>query len=74
VAGRCDVITSRRAVAIPGFVAVPLRQRKVHSRQHARWQSHVVVAQAAATAEGALKTDLHKDLKKALANVKPKVG
>ena len=32
-----------------------------------------MVAQAAATAEAALKTDLHGDLKKALANVKPKV-
>ena len=33
-----------------------------------------MVAQAAATAEAALKTDLHGDLKKALANVKPKVS
>ena len=32
-----------------------------------------MVAQAAATAEAALKTDLHGDLKKALASVKPKV-
>ena len=68
------MITSRRAGAASASVAAPLRQRKVHSRQQARRQSHAVVAQAAATAEAALKTDLHADLKKALANVKPKVG
>ena len=64
-----------RAAAAPAFSAVPLGQRKAPRRQHVRRQHLEVVAQAAATAEAALKeTDLHDDLKKALANVKPKVS
>ena len=64
-----------RAAAAPAFSAVPLGQRKAPRRQHVRRQHLGVVAQAAATAEAALKeTDLHDDLKKALANVKPKVS
>ena len=74
-AGRCDMAAPYRAAAAPAFSAVPLGQRKAHRRQHVRRQHLGVVAQAAATAEAALKeTDLHTDLKKALANVKPKVG
>ena len=64
-----------RAAAAPAFSTVPLGQRKAPRRQHVRRQHLGVVAQAAATAEAALKeTDLHDDLKKALANVKPKVS
>ena len=74
VAGKMESITSRRAGATLAHAGFPLRHRKVHFRQHARRQGHAVVAQAAATAEAALKTELHADLKKALANVKPKVS
>ena len=64
-----------RAAAAPAFSAVSLGQRKAPRRQRVRRQHLGVVAQAAATAEAALKeTDLHDDLKKALANVKPKVS
>ncbi|CAK0737882.1 Aldehyde dehydrogenase 2 member B4, mitochondrial [Coccomyxa viridis] len=73
-AGRCDMAAPFRAAAAPAFSAVPLGQRKAPRRQHVRRQHLEVVAQAAATAEAALKeTDLHDDLKKALANVKPKL-
>lgn len=65
----------RRAFTTPALSAAPLRQLKVYRRQHARRQGPVVVAQAAPTAEAALKeTDLDADLKKALSNVKPKVS
>lgn len=75
VAGRVEMMSSRRTAAASAFAAIPLRQRKVHSRERGRKQDLVVVAQAAPTAEAALKeTDLHGDLKKALANVKPKVA
>ena len=64
-----------RAAAAPAFPAISLGHRKAPRRQHVRRQHLGVVAQAAATAEAALKeTDLHDDLKKALANVKPKVS
>ena len=72
--GRLDFVSSRHCKTAAPFSAAPLRQRKAVSRQHARRQGRAVVAQAAATAEAALKTDLHGELKKALANVKPKVG
>ncbi len=63
----------RHSFATLALSAGPPRQLKVCRRQHARRQGPAVVAQAASTAEAALKeTDLHEDLKKALANVKPK--
>ena len=74
LSGRHELIFPRHSNTTAPFSAAPLRQRKAVSRQHARRQGHAVVAQAAATAEAALKTDLHGDLKKALANVKPKVS
>ena len=74
-AGRCDIAAQYRATVAPAFSPVPLGQRKAPRRQHVRRQHLGVMAQAAATAEAALKeTDLHADLKKALATVKPKVG
>ncbi|CAL5223994.1 g6609 [Coccomyxa viridis] len=73
LSGRHELIFPRHSNTTAPFSAAPLRQRKAVSRQHARRQGHAVVAQAAATAEAALKTDLHGDLKKALANVKPKL-
>ena len=74
LSGKHDLIHPRRSGTAAAFSATPLRQRKAVRRQHARRQGPAVVAQAAATAEAALKTDLHGDLKKALANVKPKVS